>query len=221
MNFQPIIWFAVGRIIYSLIDRLSWKFFGVEVLSVGAYLVCGWYLLAIDAPAAKGLLIGGAFLLTALASRLIVKRHPVEAAESGKKPVAIGIVDFAWLSVLAGTLAILVFVRSSHPFTDVSSVGALPKEFVQAELSNTVFLLEKTIDGVWFLGGALAGCMAILWAGEIWRKPDEESRRKYWFTTISAIRMVVAYFVAIWNVLYWIGMPLYTRMNTLSALLKP
>ncbi|MFC1730381.1 hypothetical protein ACFL6I_08605 [candidate division KSB1 bacterium] len=220
MNYQPLIWFAIGRLIYSLIDRRSWKFNVVEVLSVGTYLIFGWYLLDIDAPATKGLLIAGTFLLTAVASRLVVKRHPVEAADPGKKPIAIGIIDFAWFSILAGTLGILVFARSSHPITDVSPAGPLPKEFIQAEMLNTMFLLGKTIDSVFLLGGVLAGCMAILWAGEIWRKSDGKSHQQYRFTTVSAIRMVVAYFVAIMNALYWVGIPLYTRLNNLSALLK-
>jgi riboflavin transporter FmnP len=173
-----------------------------------------------DSPAAKGLLIAGVFLLTSLASRLVVKRHPVEASDPQRKRVAVGIIDFTWCSILAGALGILVFFTCTPLLADISPSGPLPLEFVQAELSSTMFLLEKTIDSVFLLGGILAGCMGILWAGEIWRKSDSQSRRKYRSTTVAAIRMTIAYFVTIINILYWVAIPLYIRLGNLSALLK-
>ena len=219
MSLGPLVWFAIGRMVFSLIERWSSKFFWVELVAISLYLLFGFCLLRVPNPAIQGLLIAGIFLSTALSSRLLVHRHPIEASNSGEmrpgKELVIGIIDFVWLSIMAATLAIICFAQSSHPFNDITLRGQFSSEYWKAELSNTVFLLNKTIDSVFLLGGILGGCMAILWAGEIWRKRDLRNSQKYIFTTVAAMRMVVAYFVVIATALYWIGVPLYERMNNL------
>ncbi len=210
---QKLVWFALGRLALSLIGSWSWKFFWTELAAVAVYLSGGWLLLRVGPPALQGLLIGGVFFVTAIASPLIARHNRIS--------LRIGIVDFSWLFILAGTLAVVCFATSSYPVNDVSpSFGSLSHDFLQAELSNTIFLLGKTIDSALLLGGILAGGMAILWAGEIWRKESEKDRKEYSVRTHTAIRIVVAYLVVVISALYWVGVPLYTRMNNLSQLLK-
>ena len=224
MDFAPLLWFAAGRFAFGLIERWRWLFFWLELLSIGLYLLIARCLMGIPNPALQGLSIGGVFLLTSVLSRFLAHRHPIEASdpENGGhgRELALGIIDFAWLTILAATLGILCFARSSYPFNEAAPSGNFPSAYWEAELSNTVFLLEKTIDSVFLLGGVLAGCMAILWAGEIWRKQHPTSRLQYVSTTVAAIRMVVAYIAVMVAALYWLGVPLYERMTIITKLLR-
>lgn len=224
MDLAPLAWFAVGRVVFGLIERWSWRFVWFELGSTVLFLLGAAALRDIADAALQGLLVGGIFLLTAVGARVLARRHPVEAEDPGEpgrgQVVAVGIIDFAWLAVLGGTLAILCFARASYPFSTALPMGNLPTPYVESELSNSRFLLEKTIDCVFLLGGVLSGCMAILWAGEIWRQRDATSRKQYRFTTVAAIRMVVAYFVVVVAAFYWVGVPLYRRAAGLTLLLR-
>ena len=219
----PLIVFAIGRIIYSLIERRD-KWFAVLEFAASALLAGGGlFLLKISQESVRGVSIGILFVITGLLSRIIVPRHPIEASGSStvypKQLVPVGIIDFVWLSVMGSTLAIIAFTASVSPFVDLVKKGMNP-EYYEKLFDITVFLLGKTIDSVFLLGAILAGCMAILWAGETWRKSEEKERLQYKLTTISAIKMVVAYFIVILNVLVWLGIPLYQKMIKIVEILK-
>ena len=219
----PLIVFGISRIIYSLIERRDKWFVIYEFVASGLLVGVGFLLMKIPQEAVRGVSIGILFLITGLLPRIILPRHPIEASGSStfapKQMVTVGIIDFVWISIMAGTLAIIAFTAGISPFIDVIKKGMNPEYYKQL-FEITVFLLGKTIDSVFLLGGILAGCMAILWAGEIWRKAQEKEKIQYKFTTIAAIKMVVAYFIVIFNALVWVGIPLYQKMIKLAEIMK-
>ena len=219
----PLIIFGIGIIVYSLIDRRDIWFIISEFVASGVLIGGGLLLLNISQEAVRGVAIGILFIITGLLPRIIVPQHPVEASGSStmdkKHLVPIGIIDFVWISIMGGTLAIIAFTVSIPPFVDEIKMGMNP-EYYKKMFEITVFLLGKTIDSVFLLGGILAGCMAIIWVGAIWRKSQEEEKIQYKLTTISAIKMVVAYFIVILNALVWVGIPLYQKMIEIAEILK-
>ena len=219
----PLIVFGIGIIVYSLIDRRD-KWFVLSQFVASSFLIGGGLLLLnISQEVVRGILIGILFIITGLLPRIIIPRYPIEADGNSnsdpKQLLSIGIIDFVWICVMGGTLVIIAFTASISPFTDVINKGMDP-EYYKKMFEITVFLLGKTIDSIFLLGGILAGCMAILWAGEIWRKSQEEEKTQYKLTTISAIKMVVAYFIVILNALVWVGIPLYQKMIKVAEILK-
>jgi len=221
---EPLILFGVGRILYSVIERHDKWFVISEVIASALFIGGGEFLLDISHDAVRGVLIGVLFIITGIAPRIILKRHPVEAgddsvANEGQK-VPIGIIDFVWITVMGGTLAFIGFTMGVSPFVGEIPLKGIEPEYYQKLLDTTIFLLGKTIDSVFLLGGALAGCMAILWAGEIWRKPGEKARIQYRLTTTAAIKMVVAFLIVALNVFVCIGVPLYNRMIDLIEVLR-
>ncbi len=218
MTFTVLLWFGAARLLYSLIERWSWRFVISEVLAISIGLVVGWMFLGIQTPIVLGLVQGGIFLATAVSAILVGRRVPIDTArDPGARlnPLNLGIIDFSWLSIIAGTLALVCFARSSPPLAAQGPTD-LSVENLQAQLANLRFLLGHTIESIFLLGGVLAGCMAILWAGEIWRKKESSARSHYRFTTIAAIRMVVAYFIAVGSAGCWVGIPFFELMNDLT-----
>jgi len=219
----PLIIYGIGIIIYSLIERRDKWFLVSEFVASGLLIGCGLLLMRIPSDAMRGVSIGMLFFLTGLLPRIAVPRQPIEArgrpGSDQKQVVGVGIIDFVWISIMGGSLAIIAFAVHISPFGDVIEEG-FNAEYYKKMFEITVFLLGKTIDSVALLGGVLAGCMAILWAGEIWRKSQKKEQIQYRLTTISAIKMVVAYFVVILNELIWLGIPLYQRMIKLAQMFK-
>lgn len=219
----PLIIFGIGIIVYSLIDRRDKWFIISEFVASGFLIGGGLLLLNIPQAAVRGVSIGILFIITGFLPRIIVPRHPIEISGSitidKKYLVPIGIIDFVWISIMGGTLAIIAFTVNISPFVDEIKMGMKP-EYYKKMFEIIVFLLGKTIDSVFILGGILAGCMAIIWVGEIWRKSQEEEKIQYKLTTISAIKMVVAYFIVILNALVWVGIPLYQKMIEIAEIVK-
>lgn len=216
--------FGGGRIIYSAVERHDKWFLLVELIFSFIFISVGAMLLKIPYDSARGISLGLLFILTAFAPRRILPVHPIEAGGDkvtlSQKIVPLGIIDFVWICIMGGTLAFTSFTVGVSPFTDTVPCGGLSPIYYQKSLDTTVFLLGKTIDSIFLLGGILAVCMAILWAGEIWRRSDNMARTYYVLTTKAAKKMVVAFFTTALNALVWIGVPLYNRMIILVDLLK-
>jgi len=219
-----LISFAIGRIFYSLIERRDKWFVILEIIASGVFVGAGSLLLEVPQGAIRGSSQTILFIVTSLASRVILPRDPIEARLQNRanetEKIYVGVIDFVWISVMGGVVGFIAFARGVPPFVEVMVPKGMPAEYYQKALDSTVFLLEKVIDGVFLTGGGLAGCMAILWAGEIWRKSSGKARSQYKLTTVAAIKMVVAYFITIFNALAWMGVPLYMRMNALLEMLK-
>jgi uncharacterized membrane protein YidH (DUF202 family) len=219
----PLILFGIGRVIYSLIERRDRWFVISEFVASGLLVGVGLLLMDTSHDALRGVSIGILFLITGLLPRIVLPRHPIEASvgsTSGPNQIVpVGIIDFVWISIMATTLAIIAFTLALSPFVGVIKKGMNPEYYKQL-FEITVFLLGKTIDVVFLLGGILAACMAILWAGEIWRKSQERDKIQYKLTTVCAIKMVVGYFIVILNAVVWIGIPLYQKMINLAEMMK-
>ena len=218
-----LIVFGIGIIVYSLIDRREKWFVLTQFIASSILIGGGFLLLDIYQDAVRGVSTGILFLIIGFLPRIIIPRHPIEASGSSnsdsKQLVSIGIIAFVWICIMGGTLAIIAFTTNISPFVDVIKKGMNP-EYYEKIFKITEFLLGKTIDSVFLLGGILAGCMSILWAGEIWRKSQVKEKIQYKFTTLSAIKMVVAYFIVILNILVWVGIPLYQKMIKIAEILK-
>ena len=93
----PLILFGIGRILYSLIERHD-KWFVVEFIMSAVFIGGGLLLFEISENAIRGVSLGLLFIVTGLASRIILPRHPIEAMGKStiepKKIVSVGIIDF-------------------------------------------------------------------------------------------------------------------------------
>lgn len=219
-----LIMFGFGRLIYVAIGRREKWFLLAEAVSLLVFVSIGILLFKIGHDSVRGTLLGFVFVLTGLGSKLIIPHHPIEAGGEKVKDreeiVPVGIIDFVWLCIMGGTLAFIGFAAGVSPFNDPVPSKGLSADYYAEALNTTVFLLDKTLDSFFCLGAILAGCMAILWSGAIWRKSDEIGRFYYRRTTLAAIKMVVGFFVVALNTLIWIGVPLYNRMTMLVKLLE-
>lgn len=219
----PLIAFGIGISVYSLIDRRDKWFVLSQCIASGVLIGGGVLILTICQEDTRGPLIGSLFIIAGLLPRLLIPQHPIEADGGSNSTrqhlVSIGIIDFVWICVMGVTLAIIEIASGASPFVVTIEKG-MHTEYYDKLFEITVFLLRITIDGVFLLGGILAGCMAILWAGEIWRKTQDKDKMQYKHTTISAIKMVVAYFIVTLNVLVWVGVPLYQKMIKIADILK-
>lgn len=82
---------------------------------------------------------------------------------------------------------------------------------------NLRFFFGEIIGALLATGAVLTACMAILWAGQIWRgtKPDEQ--RAYLGATRSAAKMVFAFFAAMFGAVKWMGEPIYLMILALPG----
>lgn len=219
----PVVYFAAGQVVYTLIERWrDWRFTLAELAAqAGFVLVAVFLLLQTPQVVLRGTSVGGCFLLSILAVRLAVKRHPIEAAPLGRDSqddiVPLGIIDLCWTAVMAGTLAFVTFACASQPFTDPLPTSGLSTAYYTAIAADARFLLGHTVNGFFALGAVLTACMGILWAGEIWRSNRQGHRRSYGRTTVAAAKMVYAYFWTSLGIFAWIAWPLYQRMVAASV----
>ncbi len=214
---------TVGRLIFSAIDRREVRLVALEVASGLVFLALCVYLLTIDHVVLRSIALGALFLVTGLATRLLTPRDPIEAPVTGsctRPPVAIGIIDFSWLSVMAAALAIVEFTQGRPPLSELLPPTGLRAEYYTTEIETCRMLLSHTINGVFAVGAILAACMGILWAGEIWRGRQGNGIDHYRITTLAAIKMAIAFLFVFFVVLGGIGVPLYDRIHYLTMLLR-
>jgi hypothetical protein len=140
-----------------------------------------------------------------------------EAGQQGvkKSTVYIGIVDFVWLLIMAIAYGGLIYVVTFETLK-----GSIPSnktlEFYKLYYDETKYLFQESLNVALVLGTVLAGCMAILWGEAIWKKKDSRSINNYKGTTISAIRMVIGFFIIILSELFWISLPLFNKMTEIK-----
>lgn len=211
-------YFVAGRLLFSILGRWDMRFILVEALSsvgfVGVALLCA----LIPIPILAACLIGLLYLLLSLASRFFLPENPIETAFSQDTQksaiISVGIIDFSWLFIMAGALAIIVFLNSIPPLSQSIETGQSTPYYAKTHDFVTM-LLGKILDAFFFLGATLGACMAILWSGEIWRKKAAESQKEYREATIASMKMVVAFMVVGLGAFIWVGAPLYVLANTL------
>lgn len=217
-DMAPILYFATGQIVYTLIERWrDWRFVLAELAGQISFVVIVFVaLLGVSEAVVRGALVGGFYWLCTTIVRLCVRRHPIEAAPLGENSrehvVPVGLIDFCWIGIMGGTIAFIAFAGASPPFADPLPTAGLPASYYESLAENSRFLLGHTIDGFFALGAVLTACMAILWAGEIWRSNREGHRRTYKRATVAAAKMVFAFFLTSLGIFAWIAWPLYERL---------
>jgi hypothetical protein len=211
------LYFAAGRLFFGLVGRHDSRFVIRELLGGLAFLVLAVPTLSIPEPFWRGVVTGIAFLATGVLVLLFVDEPPPKSEDTKVKTHSpVKIIDLSWTGIMAGTLAAAVFAQASPTFIGVAAPGR-GSEFYQAMLENVRFLMDHTVNFVLALGGVLSACMAILWAGEIWRTDQEHEYRK---TTLAAAKMVFAFFWIVTAIGAWILLPLFSRLTSLPYLMK-
>jgi len=235
--------FAVAKLAYSFIDRRDRRFVFIESASSLLLVVVGWcfgqHLYAAVqrlTSQSAGLSLpkdyvayvlysipwGTAYLLFALLSRFLVPKNPAKVVtdeQTTKVVTPLGIIDFSWLTMMSITYTGILLCRR---FPAVSSVipSGLANDAYRMYFDEVSLLFERTVDVALLLGTILAACMAIIWAGELWRKRDPKSRKDYRGNTIAAIKMVYAYFAICIPTAIWIAIPLYAKLTLIRDFLK-
>lgn len=134
--------------------------------------------------------------------------------------VSVGIIDFTWLAIMAVTYSGLLYVTNY----DVICNPVLENKLIayyELYYDEIKYLLQESLNIAFILGTILAGCMAIFWGGEIWRKartPDDTN--DYKLTSITSMKMVVAYLIIVLSELIWISIPLYKKMSLIKTLIN-
>ncbi|NUM79821.1 hypothetical protein HUU42_03365 [bacterium] len=222
---EAIITFAIGRLLYSFIERHTLRYIILELVFTTLFVAISTFFNSFASVSVRAVLIGSSFMLTSLASLVL---NPVQPIEAGGQKVtmqdtvtAIGIIDFVWFAIMAASLTITNYGLSTPPFSLVDISPNLRVEYYEKLYDQLDFFLSNTINAIPILGTVLAACMAILWAGEFWRKDnDHESQLKYRNLTVAACKMSIAFFVCIFSFCYWLGLPLIENMNSVLDRLK-
>lgn len=214
---QVILSFAVGRLLYALVDRLQLKLVLLEVVLTAAFVGASALLMTIGNVQARSVAIGITFVLSGIAARLLHGKPPVEAPG---KDVTLGIIDFAWIAIMGLALAIVCFLRSVPPLVNPLPRPGYSHEYYQTLYQTVQFFMGWVINAVPILGAALAAGMGILWAGELWAKEGKQVKSEYRGLTTAAIKMVTAFFVVVLAFLYWLAVPFYYRIIAITELLK-
>jgi len=217
--------YGLGRIVYSAIERQDKRFILLQFLGSALFIGAGFPLVQLLVPVVAGLVVGSLFIVTGLAPLILVPNYRAKTQpdmpSARKLWASIGIIDFVWLLLMGASVAFIMFAIGSPPFASPLPPAGLPAGYYQMLFDQTEFLLTKTIDAVTILGSVLAGCMAILWSGGIWRSgsaPDSES--VYAPSLVSAIKMVLAFFIIATGIMICIGVPSYSRMLSIAELLR-
>lgn len=225
-----LIYFAAIGWLYGCIDRYDvraterdgpaeakdtqfvWLSFGTLVVFVPLSL--GILSFAQDWP--RAILVGLVFLVATMVPKRFFPRHPGEAALSTDGTVvSTGIIDIVWLTIMAGVLVAVVFFQGSGilatpiPAVESPSYGQLGE--------NLRFFLGEILGAVLATGGVLTACMAILWAGEIWRSKEPNQQRVYRGTIRAAAKMVFAFFASMAGALWWMAAPVFLMALELSG----
>jgi hypothetical protein len=172
-------------------------------------------LVVISSSFVARLLVGTAFIVTGLIARL--------TARSSTDPQHPGIIDPVWIGVMGMTCAAILCCQTFAPcLADGVLRDQAPAYYdnYSAELS---FLLGKVLDCILALGAVLAGCMAIIWSGEIWRRrtsADAHEAAEYESTTRAAQAMVFAYALVTITTVAWVALPIYRNIALLKHLAR-
>jgi len=147
------------------------------------------------------LALGGWFILMQVATFMVWNRK-INFIPS------MGIINIVWTVLCGAGLALAYAMGYLVETTNASS--PLGQQLLLA-------MVTKIIDGGLTLGGVLATAMSILWAGQVWRNAHTtRGLREYKITAVNASKMVVAYFVIIGAFGLWVGIPLISKLATVS-----
>jgi hypothetical protein len=204
-----------------MIDRNNIKNIITDVVTSGMFILFSYLIFRINHGILRGFCFGLTFIISCLTPRILFPQPQVEAEGPRTSSLPkIGIIDTVWIFIMGSTLAFIGFTIGTPPFNEMQICEGMNPTYYQMLLDNTSFLLGKTIDTIFLVGGVLAGCMAILWSGELWRKSDPRSVKLYFLTTLKASKMVFAFFICATAGFGWVAYPLYNRFVIIENILK-
>lgn len=167
----------------------------------------------------------GVYVLTALVPFFLVRRQPLEASrvrdiEGGSRPVVwLGIIDTVWLLLMGLTCTLILAGQNLEIVTSLAPPANRSADFYHEAINECLFFLTFVTTSLFAVGGALGGCMAILWSGPLWRKHDPTSRSQYRAHTIASLKMVMAFCVILVAAFMWAAVPLHLRISQLRELM--
>lgn len=223
-NFQILIIFTIGRIIYSLFGRFNLGFWIFEFLFSVLYLIVSYWILKIDDTILPIVLIVLSYIILSIPQRLIriekkkKKKIKIKIINDIKN---IGIIDIVWITILGSSLGLILFVVTNFSQILNSDLTTLTSRQLEQHYDYLQFLLSQTINLLIVLGTILAGAMTILWAGEVWRnKLNSDSVKNYKIDIISSARMTFAYFFIAGNVTIWFVIPLFDKLRDIVIIIR-
>lgn len=206
-------YFCLGRLLYGLIGRRDQLFVLRESGTLLAYLAFPLpFLLCVPQPIG-GIAASLVFWLTAVAVLRWVNHRP------GEEHVPVGIIDYSWMGIMGAGLGLVLVARGGAIFDRLAPGRGFKPEFYAQILETARFLFGNVVTVLMALGAVLAGCMTILWAGEVWRKPGKEAAA-YPSTTMAAQKMVFAFFWVAFGVAGWLGWPLLEALDAVTQRLQ-
>ncbi|XMB85406.1 hypothetical protein RJG79_08235 [Mycoplasmatota bacterium WC44] len=210
--FLITVWFILGKGIYMFLCELHFK---TKVLEITFTILIFVISICINPEVSQYVNIM-LFLLYILSWLLSRSLYPIRVGKvSNKTYIRVGIIDFTWLSLVSITYLGQLIIRDWLPFQS-SVKNTLNTPSLDALLSFYQLLFSKIFDSIFLLGGILGICMTIIWADQIWRKSAKG--RDYKSTTAASIRMIIAYFIIIGSVSFWMLKPLYDNIILLLQL---
>jgi hypothetical protein len=248
MAFFIHVYFGIAKLIFSFISRRDKKFVIGEICNVILLLILvvmftppltDFFKYHMQGNLIVGnffypLLCGLLYLGLSLVVRLIFPADPGELAQpvlkqipkKGKRiadikktPIAIGIIDFAWILILAGVYMAVLYCSKLDIIIETVPKGK-GLEYYKIVYDEVNFMFTKSLDMILLLGSILAVCMSILWGDQLWTKTDEESRIAYKSTTIASIKMVTAYFLIAIAVIIWFTLPAYEKVTSIKGFIN-
>jgi hypothetical protein len=218
------IYFAAGRVLYSLIERRDIPFVLLDILCSALFTLAALLPLTRLDPGLAVLIVFLGYMLTAMVPYALVRKSPIEAtvarADRGNGPaVWFGIIDGSWLAIMGAACAMLTLSRQLQIVDGPLPHAGRSPEYYRAAFDETSFFLSMIVNAAFVLGTALSVCMAILWAGEIWRKRDPLSKTQYRDQTIASLKMVFAFFLVLGCAAVWVAVPLRDRLVAIRELL--
>ncbi len=211
-----VLWYAIGVVVFSLFTRRDWKFVISVIIASLLFICLTWFLEKKFSYELTAILLAVGFIFLSFLPRDIIPCHPATAGgvdvTDHEKIVRVGIIEFCWICGMGVVFGIVWYASKASPLVHLLDLTETSLEFRQRLLDIYQFMLGKIVDIVAFIGCILAACMAILWAGEIWRSVDDKERKQYKVTTEAAKQMAVAFLVSAGSIIIWVALPMYKNM---------
>ncbi len=219
------VYFAIVRLVYSLLERRERRFVLWELASDAGFVGISLVLLSYCPTTRASFLVLLVYVLSALLPYAMERKAPIEATgmmDTGGRPIVwFGLVDSVWVTCMGATCALILAGYGENV------IGPLPPrhrsaDFYQAAIAEASFFLGFITNAIFAGGAALSGCMAILWAGEIWRKwrgRGTVEHTQYLAQTVASQKMVFAYFAMVVAAIGWAAVPIHTRMIDLREMM--
>src|SRR4030042_849807 len=177
---KPIIVFGIGILIYYLVARHDKWFVIATIISSILFIAGGLLFPRISNELLRSLLLGLYFIIASLfpsywlPESLPDKSDDKSGSKTKKMSFGIRIIDFSWICILGVTLSMVTLAAEISPFVKIIKLDGTSLEYHKELLGLITFHMGLFVDFIQVLGGILAASMAILWAGEIWRKGGQD-----------------------------------------------